>query len=114
MILAWFAANARTIALTLIVGVFIALFFSITRCSGDESAQVQQTTRSTEAVASAAADAVSTLESSTASEKSIDQAVATAAQEIHDAQSAQQVHSAVTSALCGKPAYRNDPACLVR
>jgi hypothetical protein len=104
--------NARWIIGVLVLAVLIAILFS---CSGDDrSAQVQQTTRSTEAVASAAADAVSTLEDRTTAEQSIDQAVATATQEIQDAQSAQQVHSAVTSALCSKPAYSNDPACRVR
>lgn len=112
MIIRFLTDNARWIIGILLIGLVIAILFSCSQ--GDDSAQVEQTTRSSEAVASAAADAVSTLESRTTADKSIDDAVATATQEIHDAKSAEQVHSAVTSALCGKLAYRNDPACRVR
>lgn len=105
--------NVRWIAGVLLLGVIIAVIFALGRCSGgDESAQVQQTTRSTNAVASAAADAVSTLEERTSDEKSIDEAVTQATQEIRNAQTVEKVHSAVTQALCGKPAYANDPACV--
>lgn len=106
----WLQTNARYIALFLLVGVFIAAVVQCTR-GDDNSAQVQQTTRSTDAVASAAADAVSTLEERTSDEKSIDEAVSEVTQGIHDARTVQQIHDAVTAALCGKPAYADDADC---
>lgn len=106
--------NIRWIAGVLLLGLIIGTIFALGRCSqGNDSAQVQQTTRSTNAVASAAADAVSVLEERTTDEKSIDEAVTQATQEIGSAQTVQEVHSAVTSALCHRDAFAADPACRV-
>lgn len=109
--------NARWVIGIIIAGVLIAGIFALGRCSGDNNdakQQAQQTTRSGEAVASAAADAVSTLEGRVADDKAIDAAVTNATQEIQNAQDADAVRATVVASLCKQNAHRNDPACRVQ
>lgn len=116
MIMKWLSDNARWVLSALIIIVLTIMLLSLTQCDRDnkEAVQAQQTTRSTEAVASAAANAVAALEDRTITERAIDDAVQTATKEINDAQSTEEVYAAVKSALCGRAAYVNDPACRVR
>ena len=107
--------NVRWIVGVLAVGIIVAVLFSLGRCSGDNDdaqQQAQQTTRSTTAISSAASEAIGRLEGRTADEKSIDEAVATATQEIHDATTVQAIHASVVAQVCSNPAYASDPACV--
>ena len=92
--------------------------FVLGRCSAgdgsDAGEQARQTTRSGEAIAGAAQDAISTLEGREATEKEIDRAVADATKEIDNAKDAAAVRDAVLDALCVQDSHRDDPACVMR
>lgn len=94
----------------------IGIVFLIGRCSKDDyqddyRAQVDQTDRSTAAVADAAENAIETLEGRTATEDAIDQVVAGTIAEIDGAQDAAAVRAAVLAGVCQQREHRNDPAC---
>lgn len=106
----------RPVLIGLGVVALLAIVFFLGRCSGgDDSAQqqAQQTTRSSEALAGAAKDAISTLEGRVVTERAIDAAVAEATQEIHDAKDADAVRDAVLARLCQQASHSHDPACQV-
>lgn len=91
--------------------------FALGRCTGgdndDAEQQARQTERSSEAVASAAADAIETIGDRAATEKTIDAAVTHTTQEIQNAPDSDAVRDAVLIGLCSRPSHRDDPACAV-
>lgn len=92
----------------------IGAIFLLGRCTGNDDeleAQVEQTSRSSEAIADAAEMAIDKVEDQTATERSIDIAVAETVASIEGAQDADAVRNAVIQGLCSKPSHRNDPAC---
>ena len=94
----------------------IATLIVTKSCSNDRAVQEQadQTNRSGEAIADAAQSAIATIGNRTATDKVVDQAVATAQGNIDNAQDANAVRNAVLDSVCGSPAHRNDPACSMR
>lgn len=92
----------------------VGSIFLLGRCTaGDDTdeAQIEQTTRSSDAIATAAEDAIETLEGRTATEDAIDQVVAETVTNIEAAPDAEAVRRAVLAGVCQQAAHRNDPAC---
>lgn len=83
------------------------------KCSGDdgEAQQAEQTVRSGEAIAEAAAAAVDVIDDRRVTEADVAAAADQAAKEIGAAQSTQEIRGAVLKAVCAQASHRNDPAC---
>ncbi len=99
------------LALLLIGGVFL-----LGRCSKDDyeddyRAQIDQTDRSSDAIADAAEGAIEMLEGRIATENAIDQVVSQTVEQIEGAQSPEAVRAAVLAGVCSRREHRNDPAC---
>lgn len=114
---AWASRLGRPIMLGAGVLLLVGLVFLLGRCSKDDyeddyEAQIEQTDRSSDAVATAAKNALDTLEGRVATEDAVDQATQAALTEIDGAASPSQIETAVRSALCAKPSHQNDPACM--
>lgn len=103
---------AKPVVWALLIGLVLLAVFALGRCGGDDpTPQVEQGNRSSEAVADAAQDAISTLEDRVATEQAIDRAVAAAVVKIDDAVTPDAVRDAVLESICGEASHRNDPAC---
>lgn len=119
MILTWFArlVGAR-LALPAFIAVCLALLAGLAWLAWpkDRTAEAQaiQTTKSGEAIANAAAEAVNTVAERGAAEKAVDNTVTAIQEKITHAQSPDAVRNAVLDGLCQQQAYRDDPACKVR
>jgi len=107
---------AKPFTFAVLVILLIGGVFLLGRCSKDDyeddyKAQIEQTTRSSEATADAAKAAINTLEGRTATEDAIDQIVEETVNKIDQAADADQVRSIVLASVCGTAEHRNDPAC---
>lgn len=100
----------------IVAGVLFALvFFAVVQsCTSDDTDQVEQTTRSSEAIANAAENAVATVINANERDASIDEIVSQAEKEIDNAPNAAVARAATIRAVCLLAEYRNDPACAVR
>ena len=94
----------------------LALIFAVVSCRHDNGAgkQAEQTTRSGDAMSNAAANAIDTLQNRTATDDSINAATDNAMKEIGNAQSPDDVRSAVLAGVCASASHRSDPACRVQ
>lgn len=114
----WASKIGRYATVALGAVLLLGLVFLVGRCTGDDSdaveAQAEQTTRSSEAIADAADDAIQMLEDRTATEDAIDQIVSQTVENIDGAQDADAVRAAVLAGVCSQPSHRNDPACSTR
>lgn len=107
-------AWVRWLLIGLAVALLVGAVFALGRCGRpDASKQAEQTTRSSDATAEAAAVALNALEGRTANEQEIDRAVGMAVMEIENATDPDAVRAAVLGSLCDTPEYR-DTACAVR
>lgn len=79
-----------------------------------EAGQAKQTTRSSEAIADAAENAVAVVINANGREASVDAVVAQAEKEIDNAPDPAVRRAAALRAVCGLPEYRKDPACAVQ
>jgi len=120
-VFAWLVAKigskwAARVVIAVIGIVLLAIVFTIGRCSrhDDNTAQVNQTTASSDAIANAATTAIGTIQNRSVTEKDIDHATAVAQIEIDQAVDPAAVRGAVVTGVCANPAHRNDPACAVR
>lgn len=114
---AWASKLGRPIMLGAGVLLLVGLVFLLGRCSKDDyeddyEAQIEQTDRSSDAVATAAKNALDTLEGRVATEDAVDQATQEALNNIGRAATPGQVRDAVIASLCSKPSHANDPACV--
>ncbi len=103
--------------LIIILGVILAVCaFGVARCiwKGGAAQQAEQTTKSGEALADAAENAVETVTNAHAREASIDTIVEEAAKEIDNAPSPEAARAATLRAVCVLEEYRLDPACTVQ
>jgi hypothetical protein len=92
----------------------VAAIFLLGRCTGNDDeleAQVEQTNRSSEAIADAAEMAIDKIGDQAVTERAIDTAVAETVASIEGAQDADAVRNAVIAGLCSQHAHRNDLAC---
>lgn len=120
-VFAWLVAKigskwATRVVIGLVGLAALAAVFTIGRCSrhDDNTAQVNQTTASSDAIANAATTAIDTIQNRSVTEKDIDHATAVAQLEIDQAADPAAVRGAVVAGVCANPAHRNDPACAVR
>lgn len=112
----WFSGSRPAQIGVLLVMTALAAF-TVAKCTGSnrkEADQAQQTTRSGEAFANAADDAVETVANRSEADLAIDAATAQAKKEIKDAKDPAAVRAAVVRSLCKRAEYRNDPACRVQ
>ena len=79
-----------------------------------ERAQIKQTTKSSQAIAAAAKDAVNTVAKRSDVENELDAATAIAQRNIGNAQDPNAIRRGVLDALCVRDDRRNDPACKLR
>lgn len=108
---------ARIVAFAIVVLVTLAIIALVVRCSPrDDTAQRQadQTTRSSDAIAGAAANAIETIDNRTVTEADVDAAVDQTVKDIQNAPNDDAVRAAVLAGVCGQASHRNDPACTVR
>jgi len=109
----------RKLAVPVLIGagllLALALFGLVRSCSADRvTEQAEQTSRSGEAIADAAQNAVATVVNANEREASVDAIVAQAAKEIDNAPDPATARAATLRAVCLLAEYRNDPACRVR
>ena len=76
--------------------------------------QAEQTTRSGDAIANAAQNAVATISNRTVTDAVVDQATVNAQKEIDNAENDDDIRAAVIAGVCGQTSHHNDPACAVR
>ncbi len=102
-------------------GVLILLLvgagFTLAKCIGGNPQavkQAEQTSKSGDAIADAAKEAVDTLEGQQATEQNIDAAVAAAQREIENADDPDAIRAVVLRSVCGQASHRADPACQMR
>lgn len=109
---------AKPVAYALLVFlVLIPLVFMVGRCTADNddvTQQVEQTERSTDAIANAAENAIERVQGQAIKEADIDAATIEAAREIGNAQSVDDIRNHVRDSMCRYASARNDPACIVR
>lgn len=106
-------AWVRWLLIGLAGALFIAAVFALGRCGRPDAAkQAEQTTKSSNATADAAAVALNTLEGRVANESEIDRAVGAAVMEIDNANDPDAVRSIVLGRLCDTPEYRNTTCAL--
>lgn len=97
----------------LLMGVLLfALGYFSRKDDHGQAEQAKQTTRSGEAISTAAQDAISIIGERVATDHNIDQATQQAVSEIGVATSADQVRDAVLQAVCQQKVHSHDPACL--
>lgn len=103
-------------ALYALIVVTLLSTLAVGKCVLDNRAakQAEQTTRSSDAIATAAEQAVATITNSSNREASVDEVVAQAAKEIDNAPTSSAARAAALNAVCVLPEYRLDPACAVR
>lgn len=101
------------LGVALIIGAFV-LFIAWRSHDDTPSEQAKQTTRSSEAVADAAQDAIATIGKRTATDALIDDVTVDTVKEIENAVDPFDVRDAVVAGVCRNPAHRRDPACAVR
>lgn len=105
----------RWIAIAVGVVVLIVALIMVSRCGRPDAVkQAEQTTRSNDATADAAAVAINALEGRVAKDGEIDRAVGVAMMEIENATDPDAIRAAVLAGVCDKPEHRDDPACAVR
>lgn len=108
----------KTVKPLLIVLAVVVLVggLGVARCvwKGGAAQQAEQTTASSEALASAAESAVETVTNANARETSVDNLVTEAAKEIDNAPSPEAARAAALRAVCLLPEYRADPSCKVQ
>jgi hypothetical protein len=105
----------RTVQVVLLMLIAAVVTFTVAKCTGGkDTSQIEQTSRSGEAISDAAASAIGTIGNRTATDATIDAAVANAAKEIDNAQSVDALRNSVIASVCAKSSHRNDPACKVR
>ena len=104
-----------------LIGVVILLLFgagfTLAKCTGGndgEAEQAEQTSRSSEAMANAAQNAIERIDNRTVTEDAIDAATANALEEINNASNPDDMRNAVLDGVCGQSSHRNDPACKMR
>lgn len=107
-------AKAGLIIVCVALVALAAMILAIDRCTSRRAVadQAEQTTRSGEAIGAAASDAVEVVTNRSIAERDIEAATAQAREVIGNAVSASEVRTAVTSALCKRKEYANDPACI--
>lgn len=113
--LALLRANWKLIGI-IALAVIATVGIGIGYCSLQRTAtgQAKQTTRSSEAIADAAEQAVATVINTNEREASVDAVVAQAAKEIDNAPDPATARAAAFRAVCGLPEYSRDPACAVQ
>lgn len=99
--------------LIVVAVVAMILAFNVARCAWQNQAvqQAKQTTRSGEAIADAAQNAVATITNATERDASIDSVVAGAVLEIEAAGTQEEKRAAAFNAVCALPEYAGDPKC---
>lgn len=107
---------AKPFSIALAVLLLLGAVFLLGRCTGGDDtdaveAQAGQTTRSSDALATAAEGAIETLEGRTATEDAIDQVVTETVGQIERAATPDEVRAAVLAGVCARREHRNDPAC---
>ncbi len=102
-------------ALYAIIAAMVLSALGIGKCVLDNRAaeQAKQTTRSSEAIADAAEQAVGTIINTGNRENSINDVVSQAAKEIDNAPDPSTARAAALGAVCRLPEYTHDPACAV-
>ncbi len=106
---------ARVVAFIAAAVIILIVILSVSKCGNDKAVkQAEQTTRSSEAIADAASNAVGAVVKRTNAEKDIEAATAKAKEEIGNAASNAEIRAAVTNSVCLLPEYANDPTCKVR
>lgn len=110
----WATRLGKPAIVALLALALLALVFLLGRCTGrdDDTAQVEQTNRSGDAISHAAQDAIATIGDRTATEDAIDKAAEQVATQIGQAQSADEIRDAVLMGVCQQNSHRNDPACM--
>lgn len=106
---------AKPLTWSVLVLLLIGGTFLLGRCTaGDDTdgAQIEQTTRSSDAIADAAQGAIEILDGRVATEDAIDQVVAQTVKDIDIAANPDAVRQAVLAGVCGTPEHRNDQACM--
>lgn len=107
---------ARPVFLAIIALLALGLF-GLAKCVSDKNDadavqdQAEQTTRSSDAMADAAQNAVAVIVNEAKYDKTVDQVVTEAAREIDAAPTSSDARKAALRAVCGLPEYRGDPAC---
>lgn len=101
------------VAVALIIGAFV-LFVAWHSHDPAPVEQAKQTTRSSEAVADAAQDAIATIGNRTATDAMVDAVTVNTVENIGNALDPFDVRDAVVAGVCSRAAHRNDPACAVR
>jgi hypothetical protein len=99
------------VVLLIIVGLIIG------RCSRTDTTaqqQAKQTTRSSDAIANAAQNAIETIDNRTVTEADVDTATAHAQRDIDNAQTTGDIRNAVLAGVCGQASHSHDPACAMR
>lgn len=98
------------------IALLVIAILSIGYCSLRRGAaeQAEQTTKSSEALADAAENAVAMVVNANDREASVDAVVAQAEKEIDNAPNPAIRRAAALRAVCGLPEYRQDPACSVQ
>jgi hypothetical protein len=108
---------AKPVFFAFIVAFIAVVSFTLAKCTGgDDTAELQaeQTTRSGDAIANAAENAVEVVTKSAATDQTIDRSTAVAQKEIDNAQTPLAVRNAVLDGVCKQKSHRNDPACALR
>ena len=116
LLTAWVGPRLARPVLYVLLGLALVATLAVGKCVLDrrQVAQAEQTTRSADAIADAAQDAVATVTNRADTEQDIDAVVSAAAQEIDNAPNATAAHDAAMDAACMLAEYRNDPSCTVR
>lgn len=118
--MAWIAAIvgerfARPVFYGLIVAAIFVAGFTVARCTKrPDTSQAEQTSKSGDAIANAAASAIETIGNRTVSDVAVDRATVQATKGIDDAQDVDAVRRAVLDGVCNQAAHSRDPACAVR
>jgi hypothetical protein len=99
-----------------VLALLVAAILSVGYCSLKRGAaeQAEQTTKSSEALADSAEQAVAVVINSNEREASVDAVVAQAEKEIDNAPDPVARRAAALRAVCGLPEYSRDPACAVQ
>ena len=118
---ALFAKYRNPVVVGITVATAMLLMFALSECSKRDAkravaVQAEQTTKSGQAIADAASVAVEAVDKRHGAEAAIDVATAIAVRNIDDATTSEDIHSAVTAAVCERvrASGRTDPACVVR
>jgi hypothetical protein len=101
------------------IGAFLLFGFVLTvkscgRVDHTAERQVEQTTKSGQAITAAASDAIQIIGDRIVNDKTVDNAINDATKEINNAKNIDDVRRAVIDGVCQQKAHRFDPACRVR